>query len=112
MHPVLPTMRALPETIAKTHVRAAFDHLARDVVVRVGIAVIALTSTLIYLVLALNAAGAAGPSGLLYPMFTVGITAPAGGGLPPPGGPQRLLQGDIRRLGAQPEECRDHTLGT
>jgi PAS domain S-box-containing protein len=108
MHPVLPTMRALPETIAKTHVRAAFDRLARDVVVRVGIAVIALTSTLIYLVLALNAAGAARPSLLLYAMLTVGITAAACGALAPLVRRNRLLQVDISRLEEQLEDLRDH----
>jgi hypothetical protein len=50
-------MRAPPEAIAKSKVRAAFDRLTREVIVRVAIAVIALATTLIYLTLALNATG-------------------------------------------------------
>ena len=100
-------MRALPETFAKTHMRAAFDRLARDVAVRVGIAIIALASTLVYLVLALNAAGAAGPTLLLYATLTAGIAAAACGALAPLVGRSRLLQAEISRLEEQLEDLRD-----
>jgi len=94
-------MRALPETIAKTNVRAAFDRLAREVFLRVGITVAALTTTLIYLMLALKAAGAAGPTVLLYATLTAAITAAACGALAPLVRRNRLLRTEIKRL----EEC-------
>jgi signal transduction histidine kinase/DNA-binding response OmpR family regulator len=103
-------MRALSETIAKSTapkstVRAAFDRLAREVIVRISIVVVALATTLIYLLLALNAVG--GPSVLAYATLTTGIAIVACLALAPLARRNRLLRAEISRLEARVEDLSD-----
>jgi len=100
-------MRALPEAIAKSQVRAAFDRLTRDVVVRVAIAVGALSTTLVYLMLTLNAADVAGPTVWLYTALTASIATVACGTFVPLLRRNRLLRSEIERLEEGIEDLSD-----
>src|SRR5215470_11251024 len=100
-------MRALPETIAKTDVRAAFDRWARQVVLRVAIAVGALATTLVYLMLTLSAAGGAGAMVLFYVTLTAGIAAAACGALVPLVHRNRSMRAEISRLQESVEDLSD-----
>jgi signal transduction histidine kinase/CheY-like chemotaxis protein len=100
-------MRALPETIAKTDVRAAFDRWARQVVLRFAIAVIALATTLVYLMLALRAAGGAGAMVLFYVTLTAAIAAAACGALVPLVHRNRSMRAEISRLQDSVEDLSD-----
>jgi signal transduction histidine kinase/CheY-like chemotaxis protein len=94
----LPTLRAFPDAIATAGASAAFDRLARDVVVRVGIAGAALVATVIYLVLTLDALGAAGPIELLYTTLTTATAIGAYCALAPLVRRERQLRTAISRL--------------
>jgi PAS domain S-box-containing protein len=98
----LPSLRAFPEAIASTEL----DRLARDVVVRVGIAGAALIATVIYLVLTLNASGASGAIVLLYATLTTATAIGAYCGLAPLAGRERQLRTAIIRLEAGIEALR------
>jgi PAS domain S-box-containing protein len=111
----LPSLRAFPDAIAIAGASAAFDRLARDVVVCVGIAGTLLIATVIYLVLTLNASGAVGPMVLLYTALTTTTAIGAFCGLTPLVRRERQLRTAIGRLEERIEalkesEERAHTL--
>ena len=73
----MPNLWAFPEAIATSGASAAFDRLARDVVMRVGIACAALIANVIYLVSTLSASGAASSIVSLYATLTTAVAVGA-----------------------------------
>ena len=100
-------MRSTSNLTDSTRVRAAFDHLARQVVVRVAITIAAMTATLVYLMLALSAASTEGPDVLLLATLATGLTAAACGALAPLVRKNRMLREEIDRLEACVETLSD-----
>lgn len=91
----------------KADVSAVFVRLARGVVVRVGIAGAALIATVIYLVLTLNASGAAGPIVLLYATLTTATAIGACCALVPLVCRERQLYTAISRLEERVEALKE-----
>ncbi|MDC7784163.1 ATP-binding protein [Rhodoplanes sp. TEM] len=87
--------------------RSKIDRLVRNAAVVVGGSVLILLGTLVYLILALRAAQAAGPDVMLFATLAAALTAASCGALAPLVRSNRLLRQEIARLEQRVEELAD-----
>lgn len=87
--------------------RNTIDQLVRNAVVVTGGSVLILLGTLVYLILSLRAAQAAGPDVMLFVTLAAALTAASCGALAPLVRSNRLLRQEVFRLEERVEELAD-----
>ena len=100
-------MSIRPRITGSSRVRAAFDRLARQIFVRVALAIGVMTATLVYLMFVLHAASTKGSDVLLLATLATALTAAACGALAPLVRKNWLLREEIDRLEACVESLSD-----